>query len=122
LQAVKTDIEKLGVHLVVLSPQLQEFTTPGAEKQGLTMPILTDHGNAVGASFGLRFQLPDDLEDVYRKIGVDLPKYNGDESWTLSMPSRIVIRRDGTVASAEADPDYTRRPEPEETLKVLRSL
>jgi hypothetical protein len=38
------------------------------------------------------------------------------------MPGRIVIERDGTVASAEADPDYTRRPEPEETLAVLRGL
>ena len=122
MQAVQPEIEKLGAHLVVFSPQLQEFTKPGADKQKLTMPILTDHGNAVGASFGLRFRLPDDLEGVYRKIGVDLPKYNGDESWTLSMPSRIVIRRDGTVASAEADPDYTRRPEPEVTLRVLRSL
>jgi hypothetical protein len=26
------------------------------------------------------------------------------------------------VAAVEADPDYTRRPEPEDTLRVLRSL
>jgi hypothetical protein len=38
------------------------------------------------------------------------------------MPARIVIRRDGTVASAEADPDYTHRPEAEATLAVLRGL
>ena len=122
MQAVKTDIEKLGAQLVVLSPQLQEFTKPGAHQQKLTMPILTDHGNAVGASFGLRFRLPNYLVAVYKERGLDLPKHNGDESWTLSMPSRIVIRRDGIVASAEADPDYTTRPEPEETLKVLRTL
>jgi hypothetical protein len=56
------------------------------------------------------------------KNGVDLPRYNGDESWRLSMPARIVVRRDGIVASTEADPDYTRRPEPEATLDVLRRL
>jgi len=56
------------------------------------------------------------------KNGVDLPRYNGDQSWRLSMPARIVIRRDGIVASTEADPDYTRRPEPEATLDVLRRL
>ena len=108
--------------LVVLSPQLQEFTQPGAVKQKLGFPILTDRDNKVGEAYGIAFRLPDDLIEVYKKIGVDLPRYNGDDSWRLSIPARIVIRRDGTIAAAEADPDYTRRPEVEPTLEVLRSL
>ncbi len=106
----------------MLSPQLQEFTRPGAERQKLTFPLLTDPDNKVGEAYGLAFRLPDDLIEVYKFLGVDLPKFNGDESWRLSMPARIVIRRDGIVASAEADPDYTHRPEPEATLDVLRRL
>ena len=106
----------------MLSPQLQQFTRPGAERQKLAFPILTDHGNKVGEAYGLAFRLPDDLIAVYKSFGNDLAVQNGDDSWRLSMPARIVIGRDGTVASAEADPDYTRRPDPEETLKVLRGL
>jgi peroxiredoxin len=115
-------MSSLGASLVVLSPQLQEFTKPGAEKQKLGFPILTDHDNKVGEAYGLAFRLPDDLIELYKKIGVDLPRFNGDESWRLSIPARIVIRRDGIVAAAEADPDYTHRPEVEPTLEVLRSL
>jgi peroxiredoxin len=122
LQAVLSEIEQLGASLIVLSPQLPEFTAPGAERQKLTFPILTDPDNKVGEAYGLAFRLPDDLAEVYRKNGIDLPRFNGDDSWRLSMPARIVIRRDGVVASAEADPDYTRRPEPETTLDVLRGL
>ena len=122
MQAVLPEIGSLGARLIVLSPQLPQFTGPGAEKQQLGFPILTDPDNKVGEAYGLAFRLPDDLIEVYRHIGVDLPRYNGDESWRLSMPARIVIRGDGTVAAAEADPDYTRRPEPEETLAVLRRL
>jgi peroxiredoxin len=122
LQAVLPQIKSLNTNLVVLSPQLQEFTRPGAEKQKLGFPILTDQDNRVGEAYGLAFRLPDDLIDVYRQIGVDLPRFNGDESWRLSIPARIVIRRDGVVAAAEADPDYTRRPEVEPTLEVLRRL
>jgi peroxiredoxin len=122
LQAVLPEIVSLGASLIVLTPQLQEFTGPGAEQQKLTFPILTDPGNKVGEAYGLAFRLPDDLVEVYQAIGVDLPRFNGDASWRLSMPARVVIRRDGTVASAEADPDYTRRPEPEATLAVLRGL
>jgi peroxiredoxin len=76
----------------------------------------------VGEAYGLAFRLPDDLIEVYKKLGVDLPRFNGDESWRLSIPARIVIRRDGVVAAVEADPDYTHRPEVEPTIDVLRSL
>ena len=101
---------------------MQEFTKPGAERHKLTFSILTDHDNKVGEAYGLAFRLPDDLIAVYKANGIDLGKFNGEQSWRLSIPARIVIRRDGVVASAEADPDYTRRPEAQETLAVLRAL
>jgi peroxiredoxin len=101
---------------------LREFTKPGADHQKLTFPILTDPDNKVGEAYGLAFRLPDDLIAVYQANRIDLARFNGDDSWRLSMPARIVIGRDGIVASAEADPDYTRRPEPEATLAILRGL
>ncbi len=106
----------------MLCPQLPEFTKAGAGTQKLGFPILTDYDNQVGEQYGFAFRLPDDLIEVYKKIGVDLPRYNGDESWRLSIPARIVVRRDGIVAAAEADPDYTHRPEVEPTIDVLRML
>ncbi len=122
MQAVLPQITSFGASLVVLSPQLQKYTRPGAKAQALGFPILSDPDNKVGEAYGLAFRLPDDLIEVYKKLGVDLPRYNGDESWRLSIPARIVIRDDGSVAAAEADPDYTHRPESEATLAVLRSL
>lgn len=122
MQAVLPDIKSSGGSLITLTPQLRAFTEPGARHQKLGFPILTDPGNRVGEAYGLVFRLPDDLIEVYKKIGVDLPRFNGDESWRLSIPARIVIRRDGTVAAAEADPDYTHRPEAEKTVEILRRL
>ncbi len=116
------EISSLGASLFVLSPQLQEFTKPGSERHKLTFPILTDPGNRVAEAYGLAFRLPDDLIEVYKANAIDLAKFNGDDSWRLPMPARIVIRRGGIVAFAEADPDYTHRPEPEETLAVLHGL
>jgi peroxiredoxin len=122
LQAVLPEITSLGASLIVLTPQMQRFTQVGAKSQNLAFPILSDPGNRVGEAYGLAFRVPDDLVEVYKTLGVDLPRFNGDDSWRLSIPARIVIGRDGVVASAEADPDYTRRPEPEETVAVLRRL
>ena len=45
-----------------------------------------------------------------------------DPAWTLPMPGRYLIGQDGTVAYAEVNPDYTRRPEPEDILPALEKL
>ena len=38
------------------------------------------------------------------------------------MPARFIIDEQGIIRYAESDPDYTTRPEPEDTLAALRAL
>jgi len=38
------------------------------------------------------------------------------------MPARCVIGQDRLIAYAEVNPDYTRRPDPQELLPVLAAL
>ncbi len=59
---------------------------------------------------------------MYSSFGIDLPASNGDDSWELPLPARIVVDQGGIIQGLDADPDYTRRPEPEATLEVLRGL
>jgi peroxiredoxin len=84
--------------------------------------MLRDHGNRVAASYGLVFTLSDDLRAIYLKFGIDLAKGNGDGTWRLPIPARFVIDRGGIIRAADADPDYTRRPEPAGTVEVLKTL
>jgi len=65
--------------------------------------------------------LPDYLIKLYKTLKNDLPAFNGDTSWTLPMPARFVISRDGVIRYAEVNPDYTHRPEPADVLLALRS-
>jgi len=76
----------------------------------------------VARRFGLVFPLPDALREIYRKIGIDLEVANGDASWTLPMPARYLVDRQGVVRAADVHPDYTRRTEPAATLAALRAL
>jgi peroxiredoxin len=86
----------------------------------LSFAILSDPRNDVAAVFGLRFKLPDYLIALYRDgFKNDLAIVNGDVSWTLPMPARFVIDQSGTIAYAEVNPDYTRRPDPSELLPTL---
>ena len=107
---------------MAISPQLSEHNRELIRSRELGFPILTDRGNEVATRFGLTFTLPDYLRAIYATFPLDIAKYNGDESWTLPMPARFVIDRAGVIRSAESDPDYTTRPEPEDTLATLRTL
>ena len=84
--------------------------------------VLRDFGNAVAEKYGLVFTLPDDLRAIYEKFGIDLARGNGDGTWRLPVPARFVVDPAGVIRSADADPDYTRRPEPAATVDVLRTL
>ena len=107
---------------MAISPQLPEHNRELIRTRQLTFDILTDRGNAVAMTFGLRFNLPDYLSQIYRTFPLDLEKFNGDASWTLPIPARLVIDRHGIIRAAESDPDYTTRPEPEDTLEAVRIL
>ncbi|MGI3899333.1 MAG: peroxiredoxin-like family protein [Janthinobacterium lividum] len=120
LQAALPAFEKLGASLVAISPQTAPNSRKSVRQNDITFPILSDSHNGVAAAFGLRFAMPDYLVDLYKGLKNDLPAFNGDASWTLPMPGRFVISQDGTVLFAEVNPDYTRRPEPDDMLPALR--
>lgn len=122
MQDIAEPLRALGATLIALSPQKPELGLGIIEKQGLTFDILSDPGNAYAAKLGLRFVLPPELKQVYEGFGIDLPAGNGDSSWTLPMPARLVIDQAGIVRATDVDPDYTVRPEPDKTLEDVRRL
>ena len=115
-------MKDLGASLVALSPQKPEHGLSIVEKNQLGFDILSDPHNDYAQSLGLRFTLPAELQAIYASFGINLPLFDGDESWTLPMPGRIVIDQGGIVRSVEVDPDYTVRPEPAATLEVVKKL
>jgi len=108
--------------LVAISPQLSEHSRALVKAKKLTFEVLSDPGNALAQKFGLVYALPEDLRKIYLQFGIDLPKHNGDDSWTLPLAARFIIDRQAVIRYAEADADYTVRPDPEDTLKALKSI
>lgn len=92
------------------------------ERHALRFPVLSDVGHGWARQLSLVHALPEDLRKVYTGFGIVLPEFNGDDSWELPLPARIVIDGGGVIRSIDADPDYTIRPEPEATLEVLRGV
>ncbi len=121
LQAALPEFHAAGASLIALSPQSRVNSRKSVRQNSLDFPILSDEGNAVAAAFGIRYALPDYLVALYQSLKNDLPGFNGEASWTLPMPGRYVIAPDGIIRYAEVNPDYTRRPEPEEMLPAIRA-
>ena len=121
LQQALPDIRALGATLVAISPQTPDNSLTLAEKHGLAFPVLSDAGNAVARRFGLVFTVPAALRGVYDKLGIDIAAHNGDGSFELPVPGTYVVGRDGTIAFAYANVDYTRRVATAEILEALRN-
>ena len=122
LQETAADIKAQGASLVVISPQLEKYSKSMVKKHNLTFPLLRDEANQLASQFGLAFKLPDDLAGLYSQFGIDLVRYNDNDLWSLPMPGRFVLDQKGNVVSAEANPDYTHRPEPSEIVEILRKM
>ena len=88
----------------------------------MAFEVLRDFGNRVAEEYGLVFTLPSDVRAVYLKFGIDLARGNGDGTWRLPIPARFVIDRGGMIRAVDANPDYTRRPEPTHTVEILGQI
>jgi peroxiredoxin len=119
LEEALPEVERRGARLVAISPQSPVNSRKSVRQNALSFPILSDTHNDVAAAFGLRFELPDYLVELYKALNNNLPNFNGDASWTLPMPARYVIAPDHTILYAEVNPDYTRRPEPADMLPAI---
>ena len=122
LQESLSAIESLGATFAAISPQQIEFSRQFMEQKKFSFNLLSDPGNQTAKAYGLTYTLPQDLQKIYLQFGIDVPKHNGDDSWTLPLPARLIIDRSGIVSYAEVDADYTVRPEPEHTLAALKTL
>lgn len=122
MQEILGDLEEFGASLVALTPQLPEHSQAMSEKNALNYHLLSDPGNDFAAELGLRFEVPEDVKEIYAGFGIDLPKYNGDATWTLPVPARIVVDSSGMIRAVDIDVDYTRRPEPQKALDDVKAL
>ena len=119
MNAIHPQIKESGASLVAISPQTVHHSYLMADQHKLRFPLLSDAGSKVAQGFGLAYRAPDYQQEIYRRVFVNLPFVNGDDSWQLPVPATFILAPDATVLYALANPDYTDRPEPSEILSLL---
>ena len=120
LREINSEVKGLGAQIVVLTPELERHTRNLHKKLNLPFDILTDLHLKTAEQFRLVFVLPDYLRDLYKSFGSTLDRFHDEPGYRLPMPARYVIDKEGRAADVNAD--YTIRPDPAETVRVLRTL
>jgi peroxiredoxin len=117
MNQILPSLKEAGASLLAISPQTVQQSFFMADQHKLHFSLLSDPGNKVARQFGLVYRVPDEQQAIYRRSFVNLPFANGDDSWELPMPATFILSRDGTVAYASANEDYTERPEPADIVR-----
>jgi peroxiredoxin len=112
-------IEQAQATLVAISPQTVQQSFFMADQHKLRFPLLSDPGNDVARQFGIAYRVPDYQQVLYRRVFINLPFTNGDQSWELPVPATYILDLDGSALYASINADYTERPEPSEILLRL---
>jgi peroxiredoxin len=121
IEDLRGEIEKRSATVVGVSLQAAQHGRKMRRQNDLGFPLLVDLGGAITAQFGVRWNVPNYLRESYERIGVDLAHYQGEGS-KLPISSMFVAGRDGAIAFAEVDPDFTRPLDVASVLPVLDRL
>ncbi|HXI73396.1 MAG TPA: peroxiredoxin-like family protein [Verrucomicrobiae bacterium] len=117
------EFRELGATVVAISPRLPDNSLSTEEKDELAFPVLSDVGNKVARQFGIVFELSDELVEWYRKFSHALEDFNGaDGSRELPVPATFLLDGEGTIRLAHVDVDYTRRIDPDDVIKMLKTF
>lgn len=122
MQLELPEIESLGAKLVAISPNLPDKSLSTVEKNRIAFEVLSDVGNHVARKFGLVFTLSEKLRPIYAGFGINIPAFNGDDTFELPLPATYVIDTDCTITYSFVDPDYTKLLEPSEIVNVLKNM
>jgi peroxiredoxin len=119
---IAVKIREQGAEVLAVTPELPSRAEATAESTAIAFPIYVDKGNRFARTLGLVFAVPEALRSDYRQIGIDLPEWNGDDSYELPVPAIYVVDKYGIIRWAHVAADFTTRAEPEGVLSALSVL
>jgi peroxiredoxin len=121
-QRLLPDLQSAGAQLLAISPQLPDNSLNTSQKNELAYPVLSDSSLAAAKAFGIAFEMPPELIELYSKVGNDLPTLNGNGQWVLPIPATFVFDATGNLTFRHVESDYRQRAEPAQVIELLLNL
>jgi peroxiredoxin len=121
LAEVHDKVSALGAQVVAILPDRQKFTARLKGDSHARFPILTDMDNGYAMSLNLVMWVGTEMQGLLPNAGVDMPVFQGNNSWMLPLPATFVVGADGIIRARHVDPDYRKRMEIDDLLAALKS-
>jgi len=118
-QEILSEIVALNGTLIAINPQMPDDGMKLSEKLNLRFDVLSDPDLKAIESYHLKYELPEDLREVYKKLGLDLSQLNANHNWELPITATFIIDQLGMICHAYTDVDYKHRMEPKDILSIL---
>ncbi|TFE26707.1 redoxin domain-containing protein [Cohnella luojiensis] len=121
-ERIMNEIKAAGAQLIAISPQTPDHSLSMKEKHELSFIVLSDANNKTAENYNLKYKLPDFMQAIQKKSGIELHQYNGDHTFELPVTATYIIDKKGIVIAGASDLNHRTRMEPSEALKKVRSL
>jgi peroxiredoxin len=106
-----------GARAVSIMPESQAYISQLDHRDAFA--IVSDMDNGYALEVGLAIWLGDDVRRLYLEHGLELQKYNGNDTWFLPIPATFVVGKDGIIIDRHVDPDFRNRMEIADILSAL---
>jgi peroxiredoxin len=108
-----------GGQIVAIMPDRQKFTAELKSQSNAPFPILTDANNGYAMSLNLAIWVGAEIQKLMEGR-LDLPTFQGNNSWILPIPATFVVGRDALIRARFMDPDYRNRMMMSDMLAAMR--
>lgn len=122
LEATLPDLAEAGGALVAMTPETGGRALSMKRAYGLNYEVLADVDLEIAMAFGIVFRAPALYAALLRSAGIDLAERSGNPAWFLPIPATFLVRRDGIIARAWVNIDFSERAEPADVVQALRAL
>lgn len=112
-------IASIGGEVVSIVPELRPQAQALQQKYALPFSVLTDRDLVYASSLGLAFRAGDTIRRVYKTLGIDLSRFQGNDGWLLPIPAKLVVGCDGVIKARFVDLDFRNRMNTEDVLAAV---
>jgi peroxiredoxin len=120
--ALFPEAERLGAHLVAVSPQIPEKLRAIKERHGFEFLVAADPEATLLHAFGIAFGPDEEEQETRRRSGSDLGEVLGTGRWELPYPTVVVIDSNRVVRFADIHPNWMVRTEATAVVEAIRSI
>jgi len=120
-QQLLPEYQEAGAQFVALTPEVPDSSMSTQEKNELAFYVLSDVKLEVAKQFHVAYTLPEVVQEQFQGR-LDIPAYNGNETWELPLAVSYVIDQEGIIRYAYLTDDYRKRAEPAELLVQVKAL